>query len=410
MDTFSARQPIFDRVMRLRGYELLFRSGPVGVFNHPDPDEASSRVIADAMFLPGFEALTAQHPGFINVTRELLVQEWVCVLPPEATVLEIVESVTPDEEVLGACRRLRERGYRIALDDFKLDAGRDVLLEVAEIVKVDVLASTPSECERLARQLPSRGITLLAEKVETPDLHRRMMDLGYALFQGYFFARPTILTGRDIPSSKGNHLRVLREIHRPELDFDALVAIVEREVSLSYKLLRYVNTCYFGQRSSVASLRHALMLLGECEIRRWASVIVLAGMASDRPEELVTEALLRARLAELLAPDAGMGMRSSDLFLMGLLSLIDAILAQPLETVLREIPIADDIRAALLGQAGPMRDLLALVTAYVRGRWDGLAAPAARLGIEERMLPGRYAQAVAWAGASATRGDWAEAA
>jgi EAL and modified HD-GYP domain-containing signal transduction protein len=362
------------------------------------------------MFLPGFEALTERHPGFINVTRELLVHEWVCVLPPEVTVLEVLESVTPDDEVIGACRRLRSHGYRIALDDFRLGTGRDALLDVAEIVKIDVLATPFSEIERTCHQLQTRGITLLAEKVETPEVHRRVMDLGFVLFQGYFFARPTLVQGRDIPASKLNHLRVLQEIHQPELNFDALVAIVERELSLSYKLLRYVNTCFFGQNAAVTSLRHALMLLGECEIRRWASVIILAGMATDQPEELVTEALTRGRFAEFLAPDAGMQARAPDVFLMGMLSMIDVILAQPLSTVLREIPIADDIRAALLGRPGQLRDLLDLVTSYVHGRWDQLAEPAGRLGIAESGLPTRYGQAVAWSGASVQRGDWADAA
>ncbi len=400
MDAFIARQPVFDDKLEVQAYELLFRSGLENACTHHDLDQASSKVIADSLFLPGLETLTCGRAAFVNITRDLLVREDVSLLPPATTVLEILESVAADDEVRAACRRLKERGYRLALDDFRADAPHRGLLDVADIVKVDVLVSGPAERRALARQLIPRGLVMLAEKVESEEVFRQTRDAGYTLFQGYFFARPTIVRGRDIPGSKLSFLRILGEIHKPDLDLAALGAIVEREVTLSYKLLRYINSAFFGWNGDVSSIGHALMLLGEREIKRWASVIALAGMSSDKPGELQAQALMRGRFCELLAPGAGQADRSSDLFLLGLFSLMDAMLDHPLDKVLDGLPLAQDVKDAMLGGAGPLRDVFDVVLAYSQGDWEALRSPVERLGLDEVELPEIYVEALRWSGQS----------
>ena len=396
MDTFIARQPIFDRQLGVYGYELLFRSGLKDYFDHADPDQASSRVIADSLFLPHLDALSRGRLVFIPVTREGLVQKWIGILRPESTVIQIVAAVEPDDEVLEACRAFRSRGYRLALDDFTRGSRWEPWVDLVDILKVDVLCSTLRDRAALAQCFRGRPQVLLAEKVETQESYRETHGQGYGLFQGYFFARPSAVPGRDIAGARVHYLQLLREIHKAGLDFAAIAEIVEREVGLSYKLLRYLNSAFFGWRGPVSSIRHALMLLGEREIKTWASVVVMASMAADKPDELVTQALLRGRLCEQLAPAVGLADQSSDLFLLGAFSLIDAMLDFPLESILAQIPIAEDVKAALLGEPGQLRDVLEVVLAYDACNLQVMSEHASKLGLDESILPGQYLEALRW--------------
>ena len=410
MDSFIARQPIFDRHLEVQAYELLFRSGLENVFPHADLDHASAKVIADSLLLPRLDSVSCGKQSFINVTRELLLRDHISVLPPGTTVIELLESIKSDRQVLETCRHLKGMGFRLALDDFSYSPGCEPLLDLVDIVKVDVVASDIAERAAIAHRLQPRGITLLAEKVETKEVYWETLRLGYQLFQGYFFARPTIISGRDIPASKRSYLQLLREIHVPDLDYRAICDIVEREVALSYKLLRYINSAAFGRGGSVSSIWHALLFLGVREIKRWASVIALAGIASEEPGELISLAVQRGRFCELLAPPARLASRASDLFLIGLFSLIDAILEYPLPEILEEIPIAADAKAALLGEPGPMHDVLELVIAYTVGNWPIVGACTNRLGISEDILPDLYESAIRWSDEGSGLADLAAAA
>jgi EAL and modified HD-GYP domain-containing signal transduction protein len=410
MQAFIARQPIFDRRLAVRAYELLFRSGSDELFPTIDPNYASSKVIADSMLLPQFDAVSGGKTVFINVTRDLLVEETVSLLPASSTVLEILETIEPDADVLRACRRLRSMGYRLALDDYKGEPGRDPFFDVVDIVKVEVLDMREKERAAIAARLRARSITVLAEKVETRKMYGELVDVGYELFQGYFFARPTIVSGRDIPAMQRSCLQILREINRPHMDFAGVRGIVERELALSYKLLRYVNSAFFTRGGTVSSIQHALLLLGENETKRWASIVALAAMKGEEPTELLDLALLRGRLCELLAPAAQLETRATDLFLVGLFSMLDAILEYPVDRILEEIPIADDAKAALLGEPGTMRDVLNLSVAYSMGDWPVVSESAAALSIPEEWLPGFYESALGWCRFGLSHADLSRAA
>lgn len=396
MDTFIARQPIFDMNQRAFGYELLFRSGLENFFHHPDPDRATSKVITDSFFLLDLASLTRGKRAFINITREILLQGLLFLLPKERVVAEILEDVAPDDEVVAACEDLKRAGYLLAMDDFVYDVRYEPLLRLADFIKVDFLATEREERRELVKRFGPSGIRFLAEKIETFEMFREAKDLGYTYCQGYFFSRPKVISGRDIPGLKLHYVHLLQEIHRPEMDFGRLTEIVRREISLSYKLLRYINSAFFGLRNRISSLKQALLLLGEKEIRKWVTLITLATLGEDKPEELVLQSILRARFCESLAFLTGLSSRSDDLFLMGMFSMIDGLLDRPLADILEGIPISGEIKEALLGEENRLGEVYRYLQAYEQGRWDELSRLGRLLGIDETRVSSLYLEAMRW--------------
>jgi len=393
MQTFVARQPIFDRKLNVFGYELLFRAGAEALTCTEDPARASRKVIADTLMVLGYDTVTSGRRAFVNITRGVLLEGHHALLPPENTVLEILENVPPDEEVLTALREVREAGYRIALDDFVPGVGWESAMDLVDFLKVDVLALPMKRVVELGKQYRDRGPILLAEKVEDRETLERVREAGYKYFQGYFFARPVTTARRDIPASKLSLLRLLEQIHRPELDLDAIEETIEQELSFSYKLLRFLGSAYFGWRQPVASIRHAMMLLGEREFRRWASVVALAGMATDKPEEVVTQAVVCARYCQEVATAARLQSDASDYFLLGLFSLLDVILDRPLDEILETVAIEDEVKEALLGAPGPMRTVLDLALGHLHSDWAAVDTGCETLGVEPAALPPLFGNA-----------------
>ncbi|MBI3802413.1 MAG: HDOD domain-containing protein [Nitrospirae bacterium] len=408
MDIFIARQPIFDRNQEVFAYELLFRSSLENFFSHPDLDQASSKVALDSFFTLGIDTITGGKKAFVNIGREMLVNGYVALLPRELTVVEILEVVQPDPAVLAAVRKLKQAGYLIALDDFVNHPHLKPLVDLTDIIKVDFLATDKKEQAALAEHYAPRGIQLAAEKVETRDAFEEALKLGYTYFQGYFFAKPTIIVGKEVPGFKLNYLRILQEIQQPELNHEKVEEILKTEVSLSYKLLRYINSAFFGWRVEIRSIQHAVVMLGEDDFKRWASFIALSSMGKDKPNELVFQAILRARLLERLAPAVRLSERAQDLFLMGLFSLIDAIVDRPIVDILIDLPIADDIKAALLGERGRLRDIYEMAVAYGQGAWGPFSELALKQGVDESRLPPIYREALEWASRSFSSAQGAE--
>jgi len=396
VESFVARQPIFDTQQQVFGYELLFRSGMKNVFTNTDPDQATSKVISDSYFLLGIPTLTGGKRAFINITRDVLLNEYVYLIPKESVVVEILETVEPDAEIVAACQKLKQAGYLLAVDDFVYDEKYNALLKLVDFIKIDFLATKGEGRKTLVDQYASSGVRFLAEKVENPDEHKEALDLGYSYFQGYFFCKPTIISGKDIPAYKLHYLRILQVIHRPEIDFKSLEEIIKHEISLSFKLLRYINSAYFGLRNKIASITQALTLLGENEVKKWISLIALASMGQDKPEELIVQAMIRAKFCESLGASVGFVQRTDNLFLMGMFSLIDTVLSRPLAEILREIPIADEIKDALLGEKNRLRDIYEFALICEKGDWDKLPDQTARVGIKEARAYQLYLDALKW--------------
>lgn len=396
MDTFIARQPIFDLNEKVYGYELLFRSGLDNIFRQTDPDQATSKVLADSFFLMNIRSLTGGKRAFINITRDILINEFLFLIPKEKIVVEILENVAPDDVVVAACRKLKRAGYVLAMDDFVYDDRYLPLIELTDFIKIDFLSTEKEVRSGLVQKFGPFGVRFLAEKVETFEMLKEAKETGYAFFQGYFFSKPKIISGKDIPGFKVHYLSVLQEIHRPELDFGRLSEIIRREVSLSFKLLRYINSAFFGLRNKISSLKQALLLLGEKEIRKWITLITLATLGEDKPEEVVIQSILRAKFCESLASFTGLLHRSEDLFLMGMFSMIDAILDRPLSEILQEIPIAEDIKTALLGEKNPLGEIYHYILSYEKGEWNELFKQGLNIGIDEKRAASLYMDAVEW--------------
>ena len=394
MDTFLARQPIFDHRRRVFAYELLFRSGPENYFRAPDRVMPSANVISSGML--GIPELTDGKAAFLNFSRESLLADFAFVLSPEEVVIELLESVQGDPEVLQACERLKRAGFRIALDDFVENDQTSPLLRYADFVKVDVLSTSQEERARLAHVLGTAGIGMLAEKVETWEMFGHVANSGYRYFQGYFFSRPVMVSSKAIPGFRLNYLRLVEELSHPT-SVDRLERIIKQEASIAYRLLRRVNSLAFGFRTEVRSLRHALVLLGEHEIRTSAMVWLLAEIGQESPSEVVVASTIRARACELLAVECSAPVEPSELFLVGLFSMLDAIMERPMEQVVANLPVSDRVREAMLGTENALKAVLDCVRAYERGGWAQAVDLARVAGIDEAALAASYYQALIWA-------------
>jgi c-di-GMP-related signal transduction protein len=389
---YVARQPIFDREEKVFGYELLFRDGLENAFSG-DTDEAS-RATLDRSLLMGLDILCDGRRAFVNCTRDTLVKGLVTLLPSTITVVEILETVPADADVVKACRSLKEAGYMIALDDYVADDPRVELAELADIIKVEMQLTTEEQRLALIAQL-GRRCRLLAEKIETQAEFVRARDQGFVYFQGYFFRRPEMMNTRDLPANRLNYLRMLQEVSAPELNLTKLEKLIKAEASVCYRLLRYLNSPIFGFKSEIHSAQHALSILGEKDVRRWVRLVAAVGAGQDKPSDLVLSALVRGRFGDLLAPRVPHG--KSDLFLMGLLSLIDAMLEMPMAEVLERIPLDQATKAVLLGHPSVLRPVFQLMLAHESGEWDAAAELSRSLHLDPEATAGDYWQAQQWA-------------
>ena len=395
---FLGRQPIFDRRKAVYAYELLYRSNAkTNAYIHEDGDQASRRVINGSLNIAGLEDLVANKPAFINVTRKLLVNEDYLVLPRSGCVIELLETVEPDAEVVAACKSLKKAGYTLALDDFAFEEKYRPLLELADILKIDFLSSDAAKRQWFSDTFGGNNLMLLAEKVETHEDFSQAFDLGYTYFQGYFFCKPEVCEFTDLPAYKQNYLRFIQEVNAAELDFNRLEEVVKTDMSLSTKLLRFLNSSAMGISNKITSIKQALTMLGEKPLRKWATLVAMLGMANDKPTELMVTALVRARFCELIGGHASLRDRDLELFLMGLFSTLDALLDQPMSQLLSKIPLSPDVAAALLGANSGMGRVYSLALAIERGRGPRVDQVAGQLRVDTDVVAESYRQAVAWA-------------
>ncbi len=400
MEVFVARQPVFDRSRQVFGYELLYRSDDLlNEFDRTDSGSATTQVIANSLLAIGLESIVCGKKAFLDFDHGLLQSGLHSILPMETMVIEIVESADPSDELLSACRDLHQLGYTLALDHFVGHPRFEPLTPFVRLIKVDMPRTERPEQERLLRTYQPRGIAMLAQSVETHEEFEWAERAGYDYFQGSFFARPALVRSHQIPAAKINCLRLLRETQQAELDFNRLETIVSEDVSFSYKLLCYVNSALFSPREEIRSIRQSLKRLGEEAIRHWAALAALPAMAKDKPGELVTHSLVRAHFCERLATLAGMQDKNLG-FLMGLFSLLDALLDVPLDEGLRHAGVGPAIRGALLGTTGEddaLRNIYLLVCHYDSGDWKAVSQFARRLGIQGSSIAEAYSESTLWA-------------
>jgi len=389
---YVARQPILDRAQNVFGYEILFRNGVEDYFN-ADP-ELAARSTLDSSLLFGITTLCHNRRAFVNCTREVLFKDLITLLPPTQAVAEILETVEPEDRVIAACKRLKSSGYLIALDDFAPNDPRVPLCEFADILKIDVRATRPEERAGMMRRFASPKCKMLAEKIETPHEFQQARDMGFAYFQGYFFCRPELVIGREVPASRVHYVRLLEMVSRREIDMLELEKLLKQEASISYRLLRYLNSPVFGMALEVTSIRHAMAILGEREMRRWIRLVVTVGAAEQTCSELVLMGLTRARFCEMLSDRV---QSNGDLFLMGLLSVMDAILEVSMEVLLEQIPVEHETKAVLLGQKSTLQPLHQLLLAHESGNWAKSSELAKQLKLSDEEVATHWWQALQWA-------------
>jgi c-di-GMP-related signal transduction protein len=391
---FVARQPILTKDEKVFGYELLFRDGVESYFCPSDP-EAASRSTLDTSMLMGLDVLCDGRRAFINCTRDMLLKDYITLLPSSQAVVEILESVEADDLVMAACQRLKEAGYMIALDDFTVDDKREALTDIADIIKVDMRATTPEQRATMVKRYGPWRCRMLAEKVETREEFVAAQKAGFLYFQGYFFRRPEIMRAQDISGNQLNYVRMLQAVSQPELDSREIENAIKGEAALCYRLLRHLNSAVFSFANEIHSVRHALSMLGEREVRRWVRLVVTLAAGQKKSSELVLSALVRARFCELLSPKIQHG--ESDLFLLGLLSMMDSILEIPMAEVLDKVPIDQETKAVLLGGGSRLRPLYQLMLAQESGDWQGAAERARSLKLRDSDVAEIYWDAMQWA-------------
>ena len=390
-NAFVARQAIFDKSLDVVGYELLFRGAATDDAAHfTDRDRASMRVLLDSFLDLGLDQLVGQLPAFLNLTRTFFLSAQKMPLPRDRVVLELLEGERIDAPLIESVRGYAQSGYRIALDDFEYAPGTEPLLEIADIVKIDVLNLSPSQVEEQVRIVRPYDAVLLAEKVETTEHYEFCKDLGFDLFQGYFLCRPNVLGGHRIPANRLATLRLLAKLQDPHVELEALEKIIREDLSLSYKLLRLINSAYYGLPQKVESIKQTLVLLGLHHIRAWVSLLTLSSL-DDKPDELMATAMIRAKMCEQLAERAGI--LSADVyFTAGLFSTLDALLDMSMEDIMEQLPLAAELTAALLDREGSMGMALDCVVAYERGEWEAVVFRA----LEPHDIRGAYLEAVEW--------------
>ena len=392
---FLARQPILTHERHLYAYEILSRYGPEN-YCRPKPGSAVSENAMDELFLMGIHTMTDGLPAFVNCTREFLVQDYLTLMPRELVVGEILETVAPDADVLKACRRMKDLGYRLALDDYCDLPETRPLLDVADFVKIDVLLMSMEAQKRVVDECHKRGIPTIAEKVETDQQFQSCRDIGYDFFQGYFFCRPQIVGRRSVPANKTIYLKLLQAANEETFNLQKMSTIFKRDVSLSYRLLRYLNSAAFSFHTEIHSIPHALSLLGERAMRKWVSLVSVAALGDEVADSLLRLPLLRAMFCEQIGLKVGMVREANELFLLGLLSVMDALLNVPMAVVLQDLTVDVEIKKALLGRESRYRPIFEVVLDYESGTWEQLEESCQRCGLHENFLPDLYLHSVRW--------------
>ncbi len=388
---YIARQPIYNRDMSVHGYELLYRAGDTQQANVTDGELATSQLLVNALMEIGLPHLVGDRLAFVNLTERFILDGLPSAFTPGQIVLEVLEDVAPTAAVVEALSRLKAAGHTIALDDFEYSEAQRPLLALADLIKLDVLDLAPAEIARRVRQLAPFQRPLLAEKVETREQFQHCLQLGFTYFQGYFFCKPDLVQGGHTPACRSVILQMLARLQDPDLEFEQLADLIARDVSFAYRILRYINSAAFGLRRKVDSIQHAATLIGLQRIKTWLTILALS-QVDDKPHELMLTSLIRARLCELLATE--MGVAPGNAFTIGLFSTLDALTDQPLETVLAELPLAEEINQALIDHTGTAGRLLHLVLAYEAGDWETVDAAQLEVGT----LSEAYLEAVEWSG------------
>jgi Predicted signal transduction protein containing EAL and modified HD-GYP domains len=373
MDVYVARQPVFDREMKLCGYELLYRQSSHNYYEGIDDEEATATVLSNSVLVGHFSELVDGKRGFINFPENFLTAGLPHLLPRKKIVVEVLESVQATNEVIKACRQLKRDGYTIALDDFSLTSSREyrALIELADIIKIEFTKINVLDQLKLIRARRDKTV-FLAEKIETSQQYQLAMKMGYKLFQGYFFSKPAMINGKDIGMLNISLIGIIRELERNEPDIGKIAGMIEKDLGLTYKILRLANTVNFGSQYPVRSVQQALVRIGTQSLLQWLHLFLLNSVRNIENNELVKTSMIRGRIMALLCNKIGRSVQESDYFITGIFSSIDSILSDSMRHIIDGLPLGGDVKDALLGRENPIRRALDSVIACEKADWTVL--------------------------------------
>ncbi|GAB0108931.1 EAL and HDOD domain-containing protein [Pseudoalteromonas distincta] len=397
MSVFVARQAIFNRRQNVVAYELLFRDSPKNYFPGIAEGKATARLIMENQLNLGTRHITSGKKALINIGPESLKLDLCAFLPCQDVVIELLETIEPNDANYELCRELFHSNYKLALDDFVYKPQWDRFLKLVKLVKFDITITPLSEIIPIVQKLQKyKKIKLLAEKLETKEDFKLAYEMGFDYFQGYFFARPTMIKQTDINYNYGLVVAIYTEIMKQNPDLKVVAGLFELDAALAYKLLRLINSGVFPIQNNIPSLKQALVYLGHERLKKFVSLIVTAHTADKKPAELMQLCVVRARFCELIAKQIAKP-QVGEAFLTGLFSLLDAILDQPMSFLVEKLPFPDDIKAALLDEKNTLYYILNIVKAYETGSWWALEQAVILINLDSKVLPNLYQQAVDWA-------------
>lgn len=392
--SYIARQPILDKDKHTVGYELLFRDGPKNTFPDIDPEQATSRLLSDHFLSTHYETL-GDKLGFVNFPYQSLLNKVPTLFPSDSLVVEILENCPPTKELLVAVKEMAALGYKIALDDFVPSKEWKSFLPYISMIKFDIRQVPIEKARMFMLRLSGSNIVFLAEKVETYEEFEQAKAAGFDYFQGYFFSKPEMISRKSLEPSFMTVVQLLTEISKPNIDYTTIEALISKDVTLSYKLLAFVNSSSIV-RSKIQSFKQALVYLGEDKLRKFVSLVALASSQNSKPDYLYGLSIQRARYCELLASNLTIKLEPGHAFLTGMFSLLDSLLDRPLEQILEEISIDETIKLAIITNKGILGDLLVLTKAYEHAEWDEVHLRCKALGLDQDTLSQCYDLSVKW--------------
>ena len=400
MYSYVARQPVLDVNKELFAYELLFRDGRDSGYPELSPDEATSKLLTQNHLQMGIEELTNGKLAFINFHEDALLHHFPTSLPAEQIYIGILHDVPISDQLVIACQKLKRLGYKLALDDHNFDEKWDVFLPFIDMIKVDIKQTNILKINKYLRHLDElhrRDILLMAEKVDTAQEFEQLKLLGFHYFQGYFFAKPEVVKQKSIAPNKLILMELISESSKKRMNINKISLLVERDVSLSYKLLRFINSSAFKRNQAIGSLKHALAYMGEKELKKFISLIALANLCENKPSELINLSVIRARFCAQLSEKREDNQDPPMAFLTGLFSLVDALLDQDLTTAIGKVPICPEIREALTEKTGDLARYLDAAICYEKGQWSQLDSLCENLGVDVEDVGDFYLDALQWA-------------
>lgn len=395
MDVYVARQPIFDCKMNIYGYELLYRRSMNNFYEGLDDNQATAELINNTFLVMQLDELTSGAKAFINFSEELLEKEIPLLLPKQKIVVEILERVQITDKLINLCKKLKQQGYVLALDDFVFHESYHRLIEISDIIKIEFNAISLQQQKRLIERYKGK-VKFLAEKVETREEFKEALKMGYDYFQGYFFSKPVIIKSRGVEGLNNNFLKILEELNQQEPNYQTITEIIERDLGISYKLLRLANSICLGAKHEIVSIKQALVRLGTSELKKWVYLIMMKEVQTVENKELIRLSLVRAKLMELLALDIGIKQKRLELFLTGLFSEINILLNRDMKEIVKDLPLTKEVKGALLGHDNQLRDILDNIIAYEMLNWREEQGKETFLNISRERFMRAYIEALKW--------------